>query len=103
MKKCFTILGAILLGFIVLLCMDIMLERMIQSVALETDESSYARSEAIDLCGQPQDEPADENQDIDEPPLTWSEAHCAPKSYRPPEALVPDRWHPANALLGTKP
>lgn len=50
-----------------------------------------------------QDDPIDENQDIDEPPLTWAEAHCAPKYYHPPEALVPDRWHPANILTGAKP
>lgn len=45
----------------------------------------------------------EENEDIEDPPLTWAEAHCAPKSYRPPEALVPDTFHPANVLLGKKP
>ena len=43
------------------------------------------------------------NEDIDEPVLSWAEAHCAPRGYRPPEALVPDRWHPANSLLNVKP
>lgn len=115
MKKCFTILAAILLGFLVLLCLDLMLERAIQSAALDSDESSLARSEAADLQADPirlpltdlnlPDEPPseEENEDLPEPPLTWAEAHCAPKHYKPPEALVPDRWHPANDLLNKKP
>ncbi len=45
----------------------------------------------------------EENEDIDEPELTWAEAHCAPKHYHPPDHLVPDRWHPANVLTGAKP
>lgn len=44
-----------------------------------------------------------ENEDIEDPPLTWAEAHCAPKSYRPPEALVPDPFHPANVLSPFRP
>lgn len=66
--------------------------------------------EELSTADQPEDLPlgyryADEpeNEDVLEPPQTWAEAHCAPKHYRPPEALVPDRWHPANKLLGTKP
>ena len=48
-------------------------------------------------------EAEDENEDIEDPPLTWAEAHCAPKYYSPPDNLVPDRWHPANILTGAKP
>jgi len=101
MKKCFTILAwAILPGAFTLLCCILVIDYM---PPMDTDESSFARSESIDLCGQPQDEPSDENEDIEDPPQTWAEAHCAPHHYKPPEALVPDRWHPANTLLSQKP
>lgn len=103
MKKCFLILAwAILPGLLTLGCCILVLDYM---PPMDSDESAYTRSESIDLCGQPQtqDEPDDENEDIDEPPLTWAEAHCAPKHYRPPEALAPDPWHPANVLTGSKP
>lgn len=49
------------------------------------------------------DIPQDENEDIDEPALSWREAHCAPPWYHPPEYLVPEKWHPANTLKKLKP